>query len=315
MILKFLKEYKVWYLQFFLLFALFIIMFSLYRLPLTYFFNTGLICLTLLILFSLWQYKRFKEKITILQEFIYVNELSSLHSPSEEAYRDTIIKLINSYSESHLKESKRQQDFDALIKLWVHQMKLPLSALSLMGQTKEIDFNEYKIQIFRMENYLSQLLNYLKFSQDKDDFRFEIIELNDLIKQIIRQMSFICISKDIRINLLGQWQLTSDKKWLTFALSQIIENAIKYSRRGGQINIILKNKSITISDNGIGILEEDLPRLFDEGFTGYNGHEHQKASGLGLYMTKNVLEKLNLSIKITSQIDLGTSVSITPIDR
>lgn len=95
----------------------------------------------------------------------------------------------------------------------------------------------------------------------------------------------------------------------------LIDNAIKYSTKGGNITITLNDKSIIISDNGIGILNEDLPRLFDEGFTGFNGHEHQKATGLGLYMTKEILDQLNLDIKVSSLIGEGTQVIISPLTR
>lgn len=96
---------------------------------------------------------------------------------------------------------------------------------------------------------------------------------------------------------------------------QLIDNAIKYSTKGGNITITLNRKSIIISDNGIGILSEGLPRLFDEGFTGFNGHEHQKATGLGLYMTKEILDQLNLDIKVSSLIGEGTQVIISPLTR
>ena len=115
--------------------------------------------------------------------------------------------------------------------------------------------------------------------------------------------------------MTGDWELKSDKKWVTFALTQIIDNAIKYSKNNGKIIIRIFQASIEISDDGIGILEEDLPRIFEEGFTGFNGHEHQKATGLGLYMTKQVLDSLNLDITIHSQIDQGTQVFITPKKR
>lgn len=115
--------------------------------------------------------------------------------------------------------------------------------------------------------------------------------------------------------MTGDWELKSDKKWVTFALTQIIDNAIKYSKDNGKIIIRISQASIEISDDGIGILEEDLPRIFEEGFTGFNGHEHQKATGLGLYMTKQVLDSLNLDITIHSQIDQGTHVFITPKKR
>lgn len=100
------------------------------------------------------------------------------------------------------------------------------------------------------------------------------------------------------------------RKWLSFALSQIIDNALKYNKTGGKVAIEL-NKGISISDTGIGILAEDIPRLFDEGFTGFNGREHQKATGFGLYLTKRVLNQLELAISVESQLEVGTSVTIT----
>ena len=117
------------------------------------------------------------------------------------------------------------------------------------------------------------------------------------------------------VEVTGDWELNSDRKWVNFALTQLIDNAIKYSKEGGKIAIRISQSSIEISDDGIGILEEDLPRIFEEGFTGFNGHEHQKATGLGLYMTKQVLDSLNLDITIHSQIDQGTQVFITPKKR
>lgn len=110
----------------------------------------------------------------------------------------------------------------------------------------------------------------------------------------------------------GNWLLKTDRKWLSFALSQIIDNALKYNKTGGKVAIEL-NGGISISDTGIGILAEDIPRLFDEGFTGFNGREHQKATGFGLYLTKRVLNQLDLDIQVSSQIEIGTQVSIRKV--
>ncbi|MBF0845715.1 sensor histidine kinase, partial [Streptococcus danieliae] len=95
------------------------------------------------------------------------------------------------------------------------------------------------------------------------------------------------LHKQIAVSIDGDWTLKSDRKWLAFALSQILDNAIKYSSEGGLIQILM-DQGVTIRDQGIGILAEDIPRLFDQGFTGFNGREHQKASGFGLYLTKRV---------------------------
>ncbi|MCC9929619.1 sensor histidine kinase, partial [Streptococcus agalactiae] len=126
----------------------------------------------------------------------------------------------------------------------------------------------------------------------------------------IKSYKVICLSKSLSIIIEGDNIWKTDKKWLTFALSQVLDNAIKYSNPESKIIISIGEESIRIQDYGIGILEEDIPRLFEDGFTGYNGHEHQKATGMGLYMTKEVLSSLNLSISVDSKINYGTAVSI-----
>ena len=311
MIRQFFKEYFIWYLTYFILSALFVIIFLLYHLPLTYFRESLFINLVILIFISIWQYYRFKHKLSILHHFIYVKELDGLELPSERAYRETIVKLKETNAKELLDEKMQTENLRSLVKMWSHQMKVPISALSLMAQTKQLNSNEVQQQLRRLQNYLDILLTYLKFSQNKDDFRFEKLSVKTVVTKIIKKYRIPCLLKNLSVEVIGDWELSSDQKWLSFAISQVIDNAIKYSKENGTIVIRISNGSIMISDDGIGILEEDLPRLFDEGFTGFNGHEHQKATGLGLYMTKQVLDSLNLNITINSQIDKGTQVNIS----
>ncbi|MTB57685.1 sensor histidine kinase [Streptococcus uberis] len=310
MIGQFFKEYQGWYFQFLILYLLNLLVFALYQLPLYYFLIASLTSLTFLLLYSIWKFWQFRKKMIFLQEYIYVNQLKALTSPTDLAYQNLLKKRLNLENQKLQLEKENRKKQDTFIKIWSHQMKLPLSALSLMSQTQEYNPLLVKTQVMRLENYLNRLLNYIKFSQHQDDFRFEKIDLRALFNAIIKQMSPVCIAKEISISISGDATMTSDKKWLSFALTQLLDNAIKYSHHGSHISIRLNKKSIEISDEGIGILEEDLPRLFDEGFTGFNGHELQKASGLGLYMTRTVLEQLHLAITIQSHIDQGTLVII-----
>lgn len=311
MIRQYFREYFIWYVTYAILTVLFIIVFALYRLPMTYFKVSFLINLTLLIFISIWQYYKFKQKLSILQHFIYVTELDDLELPSELAYKDIIIQLKEASAKELLTEKTQTENLQSLVKMWSHQMKVPISALSLMAQTDQLDSQEVQQQLTRLQNYLDILLTYLKFSQNKDDFRFEKLSVREVTTKIIKKYRIPCLLKHLSVEVVGDWELSSDRKWLSFAISQIIDNAIKYSKENGAIIISITDGSIVISDDGIGILEEDLPRLFDEGFTGFNGHEHQKATGLGLYMTKQVLDSLNLGIDIDSQIDKGTQVEIS----
>lgn len=290
--------------------ALYFLSFYLYHLPLSYFWVSLLFNLTLLLILSIWLFIQFRKKLLVIQNFFFVQDLDDLSLPSELAYQQLIEQLIAAESEKGLVEKSRVESLQTIVKMWSHQMKVPLSALSLMAQTDQLDRQEVRQQLLRLENYLDTLLTYLKFSQHKDDFRFEALSARSLVVDLIKKYRVSCLAKELSVEVSGDWQFKSDKKWLSFAISQILDNAIKYSKRGGHIQVQLDEDGIQISDTGIGILPEDLPRLFEEGFTGYNGHEHKKATGLGLYMTKQVLDKLDLAIRIHSQVEEGTQVFI-----
>ena len=290
--------------------ALYFLSFYLYHLPLSYFWISLLFNLTLLLILSIWLFIQFRKKLLLIQNFFFVQDLDDLSSPSELAYQQLIEQLIVAESEKGLEEKSRMESLQTMVKMWSHQMKVPLSALSLMAQTDQLDRQEVRQQLLRLENYLDTLLTYLKFSQHKDDFRFEALSARSLVVDLVKKYRVSCLAKELSVEVSGDWQLKSDKKWLSFAISQVLDNAIKYSKRGGHIQVQLDEDGIQISDTGMGILPEDLPRLFEEGFTGYNGHEHKKATGLGLYMTKQVLDKLDLVICVHSQVEEGTQVFI-----
>ena len=290
--------------------ALYFLSFYLYHLPLSYFWISLLFNLTLLLILSIWLFIQFRKKLLLIQNFFFVQDLDDLSSPSELAYQQLIEQLIVAESEKGLEEKSRMESLQTMVKMWSHQMKVPLSALSLMAQTDQLDRQEVRQQLLRLENYLDTLLTYLKFSQHKDDFRFEALSARSLVVDLVKKYRVSCLAKELSVEVSGDWQLKSDKKWLSFAISQILDNAIKYSKRGGHIQVQLDEDGIQIADTGMGILPEDLPRLFEEGFTGYNGHEHKKATGLGLYMTKQVLDKLDLAIRVHSQVEEGTQVFI-----
>lgn len=310
MIWTFLIEYRAWYLTYLVMSGTYWLTFYLYRLPMSYFGMSILFNLTFLIMISMALFIKFRKKMQILHDFIYLDELAELHSPSELVYQQLISHLKDSDNQllSDIKEQlKQQQD---LIKMWSHQMKVPLSALSLMAQTDQMDSREVRQQLLRLGNYIDTLLTYLKFNQNKDDFRFEECSVREIVTDLVKKYRIAFLVKHLSIDIEGEWLLKTDKKWLSFAISQILDNAVKYSNPQSSLNIRMTDSSIVIADKGIGILEEDLPRIFEEGFTGYNGHEDKKATGLGLYMTKQVLDQLNLTIQVQSRVGQGTIVSI-----
>lgn len=315
MIRKFLQEYGLWYLVYGIMSALYFVTFYLYHLPLAYFWTSLLFNLTILILLSIWLFLRFQKKLQMVQDALYLQELEELHLPSDVAYQELLTRLVGAETEVGLKEKSRMESLQTMVKMWSHQMKVPISALSLMAQTNRLDKKEIQQQVIRLGNYVDNLLNYMKFSQHKDDFRFEEVSARSLVIELIKKYRVSCLAKGLSVEVEGNWTLKSDKKWLSFAVSQVLDNAIKYSQAGGQITIQMKEGQLSIQDQGMGILKEDLPRLFEEGFTGFNGHEHQKATGLGLYMTKQVLDRLDLAIRVDSEIDKGTLVTIFKTEK
>ncbi|MEQ9764003.1 sensor histidine kinase [Streptococcus sp. ZJ151] len=246
-----------------------------------------------------------------LENLKAVEDLPKAQLPSEVAYQVLINRLVAAEAQQVLDIKREQDDLEGLIKMWSHQMKIPISAMSLMFQTNQMNRQELQGQVFRLENDLNNLLSYLKYKRDNDDYRFTKVSLKSCVSSVIKTFSSQCIAKKIQVSLIGDSEVITDSKWLSFCLSQVIDNAIKYSTPESEIRITINDKSISIQDFGMGILEEDIPRLFEQGFTGFNGHEHEKATGLGLYMTKQILDKLSFDIDISSQIDQGTTVLLT----
>lgn len=309
MIAKFFKEYRGWYLLYLFIALGLLGMFALYQLPLDFILQSLFFTSSLLAIWTVGLFLTFQRKQIMLEADLYEDKVETLQLPSDQAYLSLIEKEKAAAKEQILAYKSRENELQSLVKTWSHQMKVPLAALSLMSQTNQLTQSEVNHQLLRLDNYMANLLNYMKLSNQASDFRFEQIEVKDIIIDLVKKYRSQCFQKELTVDVSGSWQLKSDRKWLSFALSQVIDNAVKYSKTGGAICIRLEN-GVTIADQGIGILTEDIPRLFEEGFTGYNGREHQKASGFGLYLTKRVLAQLELSIEITSQIDQGTQVSI-----
>lgn len=165
-----------------------------------------------------------------------------------------------------------------------------------------------KMEVFRIEQYVDMVLTYLRMGSATSDYTFRICSLEEIVRQAVRKYSQMFIMTRTRLHLEIQNQkILTDEKWLTFVIEQILSNAVKYAR-GGEISIYTEEKTLVISDNGIGIAEEDLPRIFEKGFTGYNGRANKKSTGIGLYLCKTIIDRLHHTIWIESKPEKGTKV-------
>lgn len=215
-------------------------------------------------------------------------------------------------TEQYEKESKEKQDFFAL---WAHQIKTPIAALNLLLQGEKQDAAVCRQELFKIESYVEMALNYLRFEEMSNDLVLERNSLEQLVRQVVKKYAAIFIYNHISIQLEHlDYTVLTDEKWFCFVLEQILSNALKYTKQGS-VKISAEESAnglrVLVKDTGIGIRSEDLPRIFEKGFTGYNGRMDKKASGLGLYLCKGVCEKLGHGISVASKEGEGTTVMIT----
>lgn len=244
----------------------------------------------------------------------------------EYDYQELAKKLYQAKQELISKNRIAKKELLDYYGMWVHQIKTPIAALDILLQNTErmlyqldekemmqkaISVSDMKMELFKIEQYVEMALNYLRVEDISSDLVFKKHELDDMVRQVIRKYAKIFISKKIKIDFkLTKACIVTDEKWFIFVLEQIISNALKYIKKG-QIFIYMKEKSLVIEDTGIGIPAEDLPRIFEKGFTGYNGRENKKSTGIGLYLCKNIMDKLQWNITADSEVGRGTKIYLT----
>ena len=229
----------------------------------------------------------------------------------EEDYRQLIRALGEEKQRQTSSMDQRMSDMQDYFTLWAHQIKTPIAAMRLILQTKpENSATEIEGELFRVEQYVEMVLNYLRLDSDSTDFVFKTCALDGIIRQCVRKYAKQFIRKKISLEYQGTaLQVLTDEKWLCFVIEQILSNALKYTA-AGSIRIFTQGETLVIADTGMGIAPEDLPRVFEKGYTGYNGRTDKKATGIGLYLCKKILQKLGHGISISSGVGKGTRVSI-----
>ncbi len=195
--------------------------------------------------------------------------------------------------------------------LWIHEIKTPLAENRLILAEENPDIDLLIKNNKRMEAYLDILLGFVRFSSKTNDYIFKEVLIEPLVKNIIKDKSYYFISKNISLDLGDlSYKTITDGKWLSFIISQLINNSLKYTKDAGEIKIFFEDDSLIIEDNGIGIRKSDLARVFEMGYTGENGRAFGSSTGLGLYLVKSIGKDLNLSISIDSKEGSYTKIAI-----
>ena len=277
---------------------------------------TALLSTVLALLLALPDLRRFALRHRQLSDALKSIRVSDEQLPPpenliEEDYRQLIRALGEEKQRQASAMDLRMSDMQDYFTLWAHQIKTPIAAMRLILQTKpENSAMEIEGELFRVEQYVEMVLNYLRLDSDSTDFVFRTCALDDIIRQCVRKYAKQFIRKRIRLEYEGTaLQVLTDEKWLCFAIEQILSNALKYTS-AGSIRIFTQGETLVIADTGMGIAPEDLPRVFEKGYTGYNGRTDKKATGIGLYLCKRILNRLGHEISISAQVGKGTRVSI-----
>lgn len=226
---------------------------------------------------------------------------------------------INKSMRENVKVLENQNiDFKEYLELWIHEIKIPVSSLLLMFHNhKDIYDERAKKQVQSINNYLEQILYYERSEISTHDYLIKEIKLMDIIHMVALKNMDILLEKDISLEVYCENEIiVSDAKWLEYIINQIINNSIKYMNDKNEKIIKIKTRKVEnilqlmIEDNGIGIPSDDLPKVFDKSFTGYNGRLLKSSTGMGLYICKNLCTKLGHKLMIDSKIDQGTIVTI-----
>lgn len=262
--------------------------------------------INLFIFVSYFTYKYFsREELTL-------EEISKNPSQREKIILDEFYSLDKKYKRLMICYKEMESDIKDFYGLWIHEIKTPIAENKLILADDLPDYKLLKVNNNKIEDYLNILLGFVRFNSKTKDYVFKEVEIESLIKEIIREKSYDFISRKISLELRYlNFKTISDEKWLSFIISQILNNALKYTAVGGEIKIYFANNSLIIEDNGIGIKATDLPRVFEMGYTGENGRKVGSSTGLGLYLVKSIGNDLNLGIKIESEEGKFTKIMIS----
>ena len=310
------KNIKV-YILFVVFIAIFFIMFYLYNLPLEALIYTGSFCFLASVIASFSDFVNYREsykKLKFLEKNI-LNDLEDLPKSLDiriDYYHKIIEKLYEELEKLTQENRQKNTDMVDYYSMWVHQIKTPIAAMNFLLDNEEIDRKILQQELFKIERYVEMVLTYIRLDSISSDYVITKINLDEVVKDSVKKYATIFINKKIKLNYVShETMVISDKKWLSFAFEQILGNSVKYSSAGGEITIETCENKLVIEDNGMGIKEEDLPRIFEKGFTGFNGRYEKKSSGLGLYLCKKTLDKLGHHIEISSKVGEGTRIEIT----
>ena len=223
--------------------------------------------------------------------------------------KDDNERLLNENKNLKSEMLNQKDDLNAYFLMWLHQIKTPMTVSKLLlDKPDENTTSKLKMQLMYIEQYINMAMNYLKMIDHSTDMDITQVNLDDIIKNLLKKYSLLFIHNHISLEYQSNLAyVISDSQWLTILIEQILSNALKYTENGKiAIQYLEEKHALEIRDTGIGIRSEDIPKIFDRGYSGFNGRMNEKSSGLGLYLARKISERLNIQIEVESKLSKGS---------
>ena len=251
------------------------------------------------------------ERIRTLSDAIGEN-LPEIEGLEDEDYQQIIRLLHEEQTRFHTDTARRYEDMVDYYTIWAHQIKTPIASMRLTLQNEDSALSrKLSGDLFRIEQYVEMVLMFLRLDSDSTDYVIREHDLDSIIRQAVRKFAGEFIARKIQLVYEPlNAKVVTDEKWLSFVIEQVLSNALKYTPAGSITISLEAPKTLCIRDTGIGIAPEDLPRIFEKGYTGYHGRADKKASGIGLYLCKRICNNLGHTITARSIVDVGTIIDI-----
>lgn len=316
------KRYKKMTVVFLLFCAIFFIVFGLYHLPVGAVLYPMFLCLLIggVILFA--DFRKAYQRHQKLLELSFCGAELIENFPECQNWEDRDYQKIIQSIQQELKNIKDAMGLHYLdmvdyYTVWVHQVKTPIAALQLYLQDEDSQrARRMKEEVFRIEQYVGMVLAFLRLDSESTDYVFCKCSIDDIVKESVKKFVGQFIRKGLKLSYKPlNFFVVTDEKWLSLCIEQVLSNAVKYTREGGITIAVKEPSTLVIQDTGIGIAAEDLPRIFEKGYTGYHGREDKKASGIGLYLCRRICENLGHKITVESEPGKGTTVKIVFLQK
>lgn len=266
-------------------------------------------------------YLNLEETLNELEDKYLITEIVKRPSFTEgKILYDTLVQVNKSMIENVNRYKYTQEDYKEYIELWIHEIKLPIATSKMIIENnKSPIMDNIDEELDKVENYVEQALFYARSNTVEKDYYIKKVHLKDIVNEAIKKNKNVLITEKVIIDLYDiDNDVSTDSKWIIFILNQLIQNSVKYRKRDENLKIEIyskkqkENTTLYVKDNGIGIKESEVEKVFEKGFTGTNGrYFNKKSTGIGLYLCKKLCDKLGISISIKSEEDIGTEVGLT----